>query len=431
MEFLHQPDPVLLPYYAANSPLPEELTPILETHLGALDTQIDATENDIADTMKQVADLLDLAKQQRERQSKLKVERNAWHTVGKGVRTLPIELLGKIFEVVTTSDSKGCVKGATDPKDLLPLRLVCKHWDVVALSTPKLWSSLQLDLDQLRSGTSESDWEAGMSHLVNTWYQRAGQYSLALAITGNQISLRRLADWMPRLTAAIKAVATSPLSFNITKLSIHYHHKGNAPRQGLEHLSSVSPSLNTEQSQRFANIITQIEELSLSDWTWYNIMTPQYAQAWDNGTLKSLYISNESPAFDDIFTFDGSYLPKSIRFLQLHGTHSLPMNVLSELPMLEELIIAALGALDIEQRVLFTIPHLRHLALSGNGTAMVLDPFLSSLTLPSIKSLRFAYSSLWKVSPIRSLGQKWCEGNRIIAGQQDLLRSTTAPLAVW
>ncbi|KAH6902289.1 hypothetical protein BKA70DRAFT_1435038 [Coprinopsis sp. MPI-PUGE-AT-0042] len=244
----------------------------------------------IADTMKQVADLLDLAKQQRERQSKLKVERNAWHTVGKGVRTLPIELLGKIFEVVTTSDSKG--------------------------------------------GTSESDWEAGMSHLVN------------LVPASRTVFTGTGDHWEPNLlTSPRRLDAPAHRSYQSSShlASELQHYKaldplppqGQCLRQGLEHLSSASPSLNTEQSQRFANIITQIQELSLSDWTWCNIMTPQYAQAWDNGTLKSLYISNESPAFDDIFTFDGSYLPKSIRLLQLHGTHSLPMNVLSELPMLE------------------------------------------------------------------------------------------------
>jgi len=93
------------------------------------------------------------------------------------IRTFPTELLAEIFTLCVPDDDFV----AADP-DEAPLVLcgVCHRWREVSLTTPKLWSSLYVDLDW--AGRSE-----GYIDLCETWLDRAGRSPLSLFLHATDV----------------------------------------------------------------------------------------------------------------------------------------------------------------------------------------------------------------------------------------------------
>ncbi|KAF8802136.1 hypothetical protein BYT27DRAFT_7197212 [Phlegmacium glaucopus] len=97
------------------------------------------------------------------RRAQLIQQRRGYSSLLSPVRCLPIEIFGKIF-VYATQDH---------PRHVLKLSAVCQLWRYAALSTPVLWSTLEL-------GHHKS--KRKMIDHVNSWIERAHSCPLSLTI---------------------------------------------------------------------------------------------------------------------------------------------------------------------------------------------------------------------------------------------------------
>src|ERR1700733_15289970 len=98
------------------------------------------------------------------------------------IRRLPPELLGEIFRYCLPQNyhEKGDHKAVMLPSH------VCKHWRDVALSTPTLWTNIDL---RVTNETLES-----RAALVITWFARSGSsLSLSFTLSGQENVLPILA----------------------------------------------------------------------------------------------------------------------------------------------------------------------------------------------------------------------------------------------
>ena len=99
----------------------------------------------------------------RTRRTQLVQQRRCYSNLLSPVRCLPIEIFGQIF-VYATCDH---------PRHVLDLSAVCQLWRYAALSTPMLWSTLELGHHTKRHNTDNH---------INSWIERARSYPLSLII---------------------------------------------------------------------------------------------------------------------------------------------------------------------------------------------------------------------------------------------------------
>ncbi|KAH6894968.1 hypothetical protein BKA70DRAFT_1439137 [Coprinopsis sp. MPI-PUGE-AT-0042] len=373
-DFILCPDSDILPFYCTNNILPDNLAPLLDSHLQHL-------EDEISQDAKNIADLRASLLEKEQNQERLVSERRTWHSIGKGVRTLPVELLSKIFAIAVTFDSGGRPTQAADPMYLNGLRRVCKPWDSVAVGTPELWSSLVLDLDRTNC---QGGWGVAMEHLACVWYARAGKRPLKLVIIACKAYEHDSNDQWTPLVTALSAIFTQPSSNNIDRLSIDYK----IGRLSVPHGLDLLQSLDTVPRERFINVLFKLEELSLTDWWCHGLLTHKHLSSRKTNTLKSLYVSNSLS--DNSIELSGAYLPNSIRSLHIDGAHQFRLTVLSQLPLLEELIIAVpLTFLVIaEGKTPVVAPSLRRLIVGHESPLRLFKAFLNSVTTPSLQLLR-------------------------------------------
>ena len=97
------------------------------------------------------------------RRTQLLQQRKCYSDPLSPVRCLPIEIFGQIF-VYATRDR---------PRHVLNLSAVCRLWRYAALSTPMLWSTLELGHHTTRRNTDNH---------INSWIERARSYPLSLVI---------------------------------------------------------------------------------------------------------------------------------------------------------------------------------------------------------------------------------------------------------
>ncbi|KAJ7780927.1 hypothetical protein B0H16DRAFT_1877749 [Mycena metata] len=117
-------------------------------------------------------------------QTRVTVERELRETATYPILTLPVEITTEIFhrlpfETVYSSASELW-------RNMSPvLAAVCRSWRGIALSTPKLWSTMELSFDSIPSTVIA---EPGKVELfVNRWLGRSGECPLSLAFTLHQI----------------------------------------------------------------------------------------------------------------------------------------------------------------------------------------------------------------------------------------------------
>jgi hypothetical protein len=113
-----------------------------------------------------------LKSRRRERRT-LKKFHDAHDSLLSPVRRLPPELLSEIFMLLPTPSE---VLGPTDWDATFILGAVCSHWRKLALSTPRLWCTIYVNLDR---GNPESK-----ADMVRTWLERSGQCPLSFGLEG-------------------------------------------------------------------------------------------------------------------------------------------------------------------------------------------------------------------------------------------------------
>ena len=97
------------------------------------------------------------------RRTRLVQQRRCYSSLLSPVRYLPIEIFGEIFYYATRDR----------PRHVLNLSAVCRLWRDAALSTPILWSTLEL---------GHHTTKRNMDNHVDSWIERAHSYPLSLVI---------------------------------------------------------------------------------------------------------------------------------------------------------------------------------------------------------------------------------------------------------
>ncbi|KAJ7608228.1 hypothetical protein FB45DRAFT_1067599 [Roridomyces roridus] len=89
------------------------------------------------------------------------------------VVTLPAEITSEIFTQFLPSEAeRPSLVGPLSPSFLLQ---ICRQWRDVALTTPALWSTMNLDVDD--SGRQDRQ-----LHVLDCWFQRSGHCPLSISI---------------------------------------------------------------------------------------------------------------------------------------------------------------------------------------------------------------------------------------------------------
>jgi len=118
---------------------------------------------------------------------------------GAAVHRMPPEILGIIFE--NCLDVQASSRAVLSEPPLL-LGRVCSYWRSVALSTPRLWTSLSLrfletNIDRSRDGIK-------VATAVETWLHRSHPAPLSIAFTDNRIFQKDTEDVVIRLLSCIR-----------------------------------------------------------------------------------------------------------------------------------------------------------------------------------------------------------------------------------
>ncbi|KAJ7646535.1 hypothetical protein FB45DRAFT_1051207 [Roridomyces roridus] len=132
------------------------------------------------------------------------------------IRRLPNKLLAEIFMVVVRD---AFLRGHSGPASRYPriLRMVCKRWNAVTLSTQSLWSWLYLDLDLTQSGSRAAA-------RMNLFHERSGNSLLTIKIVETDGSKRHdaldvaLAQCERWQNVILHATRRSPLPHDIVSL---------------------------------------------------------------------------------------------------------------------------------------------------------------------------------------------------------------------
>jgi hypothetical protein len=146
-----------------NSTPSQEQRQILQNSILQLDEAILNTEGDISGINEQILALQDKIQVLQTHHTQLVQQRRCYSTLLSSVRCLPIEIFSQIF-VYATHDF---------PKHVLNLSAVCQLWRYAALSTPILWSTLELGHHVTK---------CNMDNHIDSWVERARSYPLSLVI---------------------------------------------------------------------------------------------------------------------------------------------------------------------------------------------------------------------------------------------------------
>ncbi|KAF8814956.1 hypothetical protein BYT27DRAFT_7129468, partial [Phlegmacium glaucopus] len=116
-----------------STPSPEQRNN-LQNFIHQFDEAILNADEDISAINEQILSMQNKIVVMQTRRAQLIQQRRGYSSLLSPVRCLPIEIFGKIF-VYATRDS---------PRHVLNLSAVCQLWRYAALSTPVLWSTLEL-----------------------------------------------------------------------------------------------------------------------------------------------------------------------------------------------------------------------------------------------------------------------------------------------
>ena len=137
-----------------NSTPSQEQQKDLQDFILQLDEAILNTDEDILGINEQILALQAKILVLQTRRTRLVQQRRCYSSLLSPVRCLPVEIFGKIF-VYATRDR---------PRHALNISAVCQLWRDAAISTPILWSTLQLGHHTTRRN---------MDNHISSWIERA------------------------------------------------------------------------------------------------------------------------------------------------------------------------------------------------------------------------------------------------------------------
>ncbi|KAJ7030003.1 hypothetical protein C8F04DRAFT_1114995 [Mycena alexandri] len=271
------------------------------------------------------------------------------------VLTLPTEITSEIFiwclpPTVPELDSE--FKNGPH-SSLAPLLVlwVCRKWRAIALSTPRLWTYLHLNL-------GEEMLESEVETLINDWFCRAASCPLTFSVRG----WHRMHAYAAEVVSnAVRRYAPQLQSVCLQLESTHFR------RMGLEGIGPLK--------------FTILENLAIS-----------LPFMGDTGNARALEIFSDAPrlrqvslayrAVPSMFLLPYSQLLK----LTCQATGDECLALILGAPFLQELTFSAYGADTSSSTVTVTHHHLHTLRLVGESGA----DFLALLCLPSLETLHLA-----------------------------------------
>ena len=172
------------------------------------------------------------------RRTQLVQQRRCYSSLLSPVRCLlPIEILGEIF-VYATRDRPG---------DVLNIHAVCQLWRYAALSTPRLWSTLELGHHTTRRN---------MQNHIDLWTERAHSYPLSLSLI-----IRNQHGFLDSLKNALTLILITNLNHHWKSITLDSDASGRSILSILEKLEFS----NLEMLESFSLTTRFYSRLSLPD----------------------------------------------------------------------------------------------------------------------------------------------------------------------
>jgi hypothetical protein len=164
-------------FQEALKPLVSPVPPLLGTNSRPTNVEVADIRRVLLDTEADLLaydrdiDLLEavLESRRRERQA-LEEFRKLHASLLSPIRRLPSELLFEIFMLLATNS----LRRSSSRDATFVLGAVCRDWRKLALSAPRLWCSIYVDLDRCDS--------EARADMVRTWIERSGHYPLSFGL---------------------------------------------------------------------------------------------------------------------------------------------------------------------------------------------------------------------------------------------------------
>ncbi|KAH6908908.1 hypothetical protein BKA70DRAFT_1479607 [Coprinopsis sp. MPI-PUGE-AT-0042] len=270
-------DACILPYTRNNDPLPTRLQPILDTQLKAVTKHVSAWDARISETERQI-----LERQQRIRALEEEIEnfrrvkvlqtetRDGYigtiQTLASTVsivRRLPPEIITSIILLSILGD-------AHSERHLINICSVSRLWRSTAISTPSLWRSPVVELDNFSRGRSHNEARMLFTSHLDAWFSRGGEGAAirvffsrrdALATGPESLIAQDVLDWLRGCPFNINVLgigglfvkpnelqdffSTSAPSFHSTTHLTLRLPSSSSPGAPLIDIGSILPSLDT------------------------------------------------------------------------------------------------------------------------------------------------------------------------------------------
>ncbi|KAH6908300.1 hypothetical protein BKA70DRAFT_1562436 [Coprinopsis sp. MPI-PUGE-AT-0042] len=371
-------DPRLVHFLLVNDPLPDDILPILDSHLDRLGRSITT----IVTNIQALEDLLAQYRLQKDAAVK---EKQRWNSL-RAARCMPLEIVAHIIRCTLRAASQDDRAGReTDPLALMNLRLVSRAWNEAAIASPDLWRSVQFDLlRNFQSGAPAMDFGKWMTLTgdINIPYSaidERGEDLRGVVEDGVQLLLcQPWARWRLKSSMFSALVISCAGLSNLLK----------AVHEGQELTDLLLPS----------EAYAALQELSVVGWVNFKLFN-QVEDASAFPSLRSLMLSQ---TLDRGIRPIQEHFPSSLRHLHLDGTHQYHTHIIFAIAQLEELIFSCidfslcrfeslLPGDTTASKVLNT--SLQRLSFQGSKTVAWCLDILEHVTLPSLKLLSLSRST--------------------------------------
>src|ERR1700685_988533 len=135
----------------------------------------------IAQIDKEIAQTLVMLNRLQHRRAGLVTSLQAHKALISPIRRIPPEILAKIFVLCLPDDDVVEVDVLDAP---LLLVQICSHWRNIALSTPRLWNSISVDIkfDEVSADYTLDCRPFGRKHSIEAWLSGSGNLPLSIKI---------------------------------------------------------------------------------------------------------------------------------------------------------------------------------------------------------------------------------------------------------
>ncbi|KAJ7741194.1 hypothetical protein DFH07DRAFT_59421 [Mycena maculata] len=308
------------------------------------------------------------------------------------ILTLPPEITSEIFiHFVPAYSERSPLVGPDSPAHLAR---ICRAWRTVALSTPTLWSAIELRLN-------DADSFEHRLQLLKTWLTRSGGFSLSIALLCYDIEISA--------AAFVEAIVFHASRWQEIELKLPY--------EDLRHVTGIMPLLRTLSVHVGPNL-----ELDAK--------APVAAPA---------VIFTQAPNLKEV-VLSGYFNPFCITLLwsqitkltaRLYETEAI--TILRDAAALEECCLTLFCQLRSPISPIPPLPRLRSLVLSASSTWRTAGPIhLPALTLPALESIQ-VFEPFLGADPVATLSTIRPHGypRRIVISVAQFSSDTTTPYQVY